>query len=424
MRRAFWLVVAVLVLAALPLVRAEGLLPLAWAEDHYLDLSKTDSSRTTALVDTASPGLVVLPRGWGSVALHPSEMVLVAAGSGFLRGYGFDGSRLVRVPSLDASFPGVLAAAFSSDGRYLAALSSSGELRVWGRASGGSLRQLASLGGFSSATGVESGPGPGFWVVGPSRVALVAFDGSSWREVPSLSVSPGGEAASYYAPRGSLLVLHGSQVRWYGFDGSRYREVASFGASEPGAVGLVQHGLGYGVVVGSRVKAYGLGPSGSLRLPSLDVLLPEEGLGGAVSLWGERDFVVLTRWGARYCAWSGSGWVLDPARSLAGVVGGYVSPAEYRSLVFPAALPVDRVRLEAEYQVPSGCGVVFQVSGDGGSTWTEVVPFENLDVPAGDSLCYRLLLSSSDPGSTPSVDRVRLFQIGRYSVAVRVRLIR
>ncbi|MEW5935213.1 MAG: hypothetical protein AB1816_16675, partial [Bacillota bacterium] len=88
MRRALVLLLAALALAAaLPLVRAQGLPPLVWLEDHYLDLTKTDSLRTTAVVDTSPPGLVVLPREWGRVALHPLEMRLVGVGPGGLRGY-------------------------------------------------------------------------------------------------------------------------------------------------------------------------------------------------------------------------------------------------------------------------------------------------------------------------------------------------
>lgn len=426
MRRVFAVAALVVVLAAaLPLARAEGLPPLIWLEDHYLDLSKTDSSRTTAVVDTSPPGLVVLPREWGRVALHPSELSLVAVAPGQLRGYGFDGSRLVRDPRLDVSFPGVFAAAFSSDGRFLAAVSSSGELRVWGRDSGGVLRRVASLGGFVGTVALEPARGADFWVVASSWARYLGFDGSSWREVGALRLAfSGAVSASWYAPRELLAVLDVGRVRCFGFDGSGFRELPSLGASVPGAVAVAQHGLGYGVVSGRRVLCYGLSPSGAVRLPSLDVTLPEDGYGGAVSLWGGFDFVALTSWGARYLAWSGSGWAPDSARSLPGASGGYRPSAEYRSAVFPAQVPVDRVRLEAEYQVPSGCGLVFQVSTDGGAAWVDVEPFENLDVPPGPSLCYRVLLSTSGPALTPSVDRVRLLQIGRYDVFCRVRLIR
>ncbi|MEW5934664.1 MAG: WD40 repeat domain-containing protein, partial [Bacillota bacterium] len=209
MRRVLVLLVAALVLAAaLPLVRAGGLPPLIWAEDHYLDLSKTDSARTTALVDTSPPGLVVLPREWGRVALHPAEMSLVAVVPGQLRGYGFDGSRLVRDPRLDVSFPGVVAVAFSSDGRFLAAVSSSGEVRVWGRDANGVLRQLASLSGFAGAVALEPARGADFWVVASSSARYLGFDGSSWHEVSAFRLAFSGALwASWYAPRGVLAVV-------------------------------------------------------------------------------------------------------------------------------------------------------------------------------------------------------------------------
>ncbi|MGB9866531.1 MAG: hypothetical protein ACPLPR_01285 [Bacillota bacterium] len=427
MRRALTFLLAALVLAAAPsFVRAQGLPPLIWVEDDYLDFSKTDSLRTTAVVDTVPPGLVVLPREWGRVALHPSEMSLVAAAPDGLRGYGFDGSRLVRDSRLDASFPGVFAAAFSSDGRFLAAVSSSGEVRVWGRDPEGVLRQVASLSGFAGAVALEPAFGADFWVVGSTWARYLGFDGSSWREVGAFRLLlSGAVSGSWYAPRGLLAVLDAGRVRCFGFDGATFREVPAFGVPAEGASGVVQHGIGYGVVVGDRVLCYGFGPEGVVRVPSLDVVLPEACFGGAVSLWGDLDFVVVTDWGARYLAWSGSGWCFDPARSLSGEVwGGYRPSAEYRSVVVASEVPVELVYLEAEYQVPSGCGLVFQVSTDGGFTWTDAVPSEVQEVPSGPSLGYRALLSSPDPAVTPSIDRVTLLQIGRYSLPPKVRLIR
>ncbi|MDI6824690.1 MAG: hypothetical protein QME87_10105 [Bacillota bacterium] len=414
------LALVVVLVVAMPRTLAQG--SLIGVDDHFLSVSGVDQGATTAFVDTASPGLVYLPSSGGAVALRPGTLQLAAVASGGLKGYAWDGTRMVRDVRLDISFPGVVAVAFSSDGGLMAAATSS-QVRFWGFDASGYARTLAALGGFSRIVALEPGRGWDFWVLEPSRAVCLGFDGVSWRPAFSLSLSRG-LSMSWSAARKSLVVLDGDRVRYFGFDGSRFVEVPGCGVSVSGALGVVQHGHGYSVVAGRMALGYALTASGAARVPALDLALPEDGLGGAVSSWGEYDWVAVTSYGARYAAWTGSSWLFDPARTVVGASGGYRDSAELRSVVFPASEPVSRVRLEAEYQVSAKTSLAFEVSTDGGVTWVPVPLAVNTDVPEGSLLCYRVFLATADSSVTPVLDRVRLLQIGYVQGRSRVKLIR
>jgi len=421
-RRA-WLVgvVLVVILAAwfLPARAENGLIAV---DDHFLDLSRVDVGNTTAAVDTAPPGLVYLPRSGDSVALRPGALQYAVVVPGGISGYVWNGTAMARDPQLDVSFPGAVAVAFSEDGGFLAAASSS-EVRVYGFDQAGSPRQVAAVGGFSGVVALEPGPARDFWVAQSNRLVYLGFDGNAWRQVQSVPLTRG-LSASWSGARQSLAVLDGDRVRYFGFDGSSFVEVPSCGAQVAGASGVVQHGHGYSVISGQSAQGYAITASGAVRSPGLDVALPERGFGGAESPWGEYDWAAVTSWGVRYFAWEGSRWVLDGVRSVPGTFGGYRDFAELRSVAFPASEPVRRVRLEAECQVPGGTSLVFEVSTDGGATWTAVPLAENTDVPEGNSLIYRVLFSTSDPALTPVLDRVRALQIKYLNVPAGVKLLR
>lgn len=414
------LALIVLFLVSVPRTLAQG--GLVGVDDHFLDLSRVDQAVTTALVDTAPPGLVYLPSSGDAVALRPGTLQLAAVAQGGVKGYAWDGTRMARDVRLDVSLPGAVAVAFSSDGGLMAAGTSS-QVRVWGFDASGYARTLAALGGFSRVLALEPGRGWDFWVLEPARAVCLGFDGASWRPAFSLSLSRG-LSMSWSIERRSLAVLDGDRVRYFGFGGSGFVEVPACGASVSGASGVVQHGHGYSVVAGRTALGYALTASGAARSPALDLALPEQGFGGAVSPWGPYDWVVQTSYGARYVAWTGSGWLFDPTRTVAGVFGGYRDLTELRSVVFPSSEPVARVRLEAECQIPAGTSLQFEVSTDGGAVWTPVPLGVNTDVSQGSSLCYRALLASSDPSVTPVLDRVRLLQISYVEGPSKVKLIR
>ena len=424
MRRVLIAVLLAAFLAALLLpdraVQEGDLGYLLYVDDHFLSLDKTDRQFTTAAVHTGPPGVVMLPRsGSGDVvALRPGALQLVVVEDNRIRGYSFSGSSMVPDPRLEVAFPGVRAVAWTSDGRFLAAASDS-RVRVWGLDSEGRLRQISqwSLAG-SELVALEGGPGADLWLVEQRKAVRYGFTGSGWAPLAGDSFAlEEGKAASWDSRRQALAVLDGSKVRCFALSASGFVEVLQWEAEVAGACGVAVHGLGYSVIVGRTARSYGYGPAGVVRIPALDLDLGGEGLGAATSPWGEFEWVAVTPWGVRYAGWGGSGWVFDPARSVAGAIGGGViaDHAEFRSVVFPALVPVFKVRLEVEAQVPAGSEVRYEVSTDGGSRWVELVPGVNTLVPEGNAVVYRMLLFRGTSARGPEVDRVVLAQIAyRY----------
>lgn len=419
-----------------------NLLPALWLDDDYLNLDLTDVAATTAAVDTSPPGKVLLPRRAGEVmrdvvALRPGALQVAVVIKDGLQGYAFDGVRMVRDGRLDAALPEACAVSFTSDGCFLVAATRKGQVVFWGFDSAGSLHEVQRLSGFSGVVAVEPAVGWDVWVVSKERARYLGFDGAKWQEVPALALSlSDARSASWHGQRRSLAVLDGGQVRYFAWDGSRFVEVGAFSVRIGSASAVVQHGLGYSVLQDKAALAYGLTEAGAVRCPSLDFTLPEAAQGLAGSPWADRDWVGLTEWGMRYVGWTGTGWAVDPAKSVAGVsvisevpAGRYEETAEYRSRLLDAVFPVFKVRLEAEALVPEWCSVEYFVTTDG-SKWTQVEPGVNAEVPEGMKLGYRIRLATARPElpEGPEVDRVRLLQmVYRYvpvSQAGKVRLIR
>jgi len=416
--------------------------PALWLDDHYLNLDLTDVAATTAAVDTSPPGKVLLPRRAGEVmrdvvALRPGALQVAVVVKDGLQGYAFDGVRMVRDGRLDTALREACAVSFTSDGGFLVAATRKGQVVFWGFDSEGSLHEVQRLSGFSEVVAVEPAVGWDVWVGSKKRAWYLGFDGTKWQEVPALALSLSeARSASWYGQRRSLTVLDGTRVRYFAWEGSRFVEVGAFSTDIGSASAVVQHGLGYSVLQDKTVLAYGLTEAGVVRCPSLDFTFPDAAEGLAGSPWADQDWVGLTGWGMRYVGWTGTGWAVDPARSVAGVsvisevpAGRYEEAAEYRSRLLDAVFPVFKVRLEAEAFVPRWCSVEYFVTTDG-SNWTQVEPGVSTEVPEGMKLGYRIRLATARPElpKGPEVDRVRLLQIAyRYlpvSQAGKVRLVR
>lgn len=437
-----WLVVPCVVLAPLGMViksrmagaewGTSGLPPALWLDDHYLNLDLTDAVATSAAVDTSPPGKVLPPRHVEDVvALRPDALQVAVVVSNGLRGYVFDGTKMVRDTRLDVALDGACAVSFTSDGAYVVVATSGGQVVFWGFDSRGFLHEVQRLSGFPGVVAMEPALGRDVWVVSKDRARYLGFDGNRWQEVTVLGLSLSeAKSASWHGGRRSLAILDGTRVRYFGWDESRFAELAAFSANVGGASAVVQHGLGYSVLQGRIVLGYGLTAQDVVRCPSLDFTLPEVGESLAGSPWGELEWAGLTRWGMRYVGWTGAQWVVDPARSVEGVSAArYAEQAEYRSVLLDAGFPVFKVRLEVEATIPPWCSVEYFVTTDG-ANWVPVEPGMNVEVPEGMKLGYWMRLVTSRPEHVqgPEIDRVKLLQIVyRYVPVIRggkVRLIR
>lgn len=402
--------------------------PLVVFSDHFVSLSWTNVGLTTAEVDTSGTGIVRLPRKAtaAAVSLRPGRKSLVVQGQDTVTGFSFDGTAMRADPGLTFDFPSVVSVAFNSDGGLLFAASGS-EVRIYGFDPSGRAVELpwARISGLNGVLAVEAGPGKDVWVLTRGAATLYSWDGSGYRQRTAIALSQG-KAFSFNEPRNSLAVLDGDRVRYFAFNGSAYVEVPCLGNTIPGAtsVAQVRGGGGYRVQAGNSTVYVGLAGNGVVQYAGLADVPGGDVAAIAESPWGDYDYVAMTSVGILYRAFNGAGYRTNAALSVTGaMVGtspGYSGSAVFVSPVIPATIPIGKVRIVANQSVPGGTATEYEVSTDGGSTWTPVVPGVNTLVPLGSQLVYRITLSTIDPRVTPEVDEVTVLQIVTQTLTARV----
>lgn len=395
--------------------------------DHFTNLAWTNAGRTSAEVDTGGTGIVRLPRKAtaASVSLRPGRMSLAVKGQDQVLGYSFDGTAMRPDPGLTFDFPLVGSVAFGSDGGLLFAASGS-EVRIYGFNPSGQAVELpwARISGLSGVLAVEAGPGKDVWVLTPGAATLYSWDGSSYRQRTAIALSQG-KAFSFNEPRNSLVAVDGDMVRYFAFNGTAYSEVPYLGISIPGAssVAQVRGGGGYRVQAGNSTVYIGLTGNGVVQYAGLADVPGGDVAAIAESPWGDFDYVAVTATGIQYRAFDGAGYRTNGALSVTGAMAGtspgYSDSAVFVSAVIPASIPVGKVRIVANESVPGGTATRYEVSTDGGSTWTPVAPGVNTPVPLGSQLVYRITLSTTDSRATPEVDEVTVLQIVTQTLTAR-----
>lgn len=93
-------------------------------------------------------------------------------------------------------------------------------------------------------------------------------------------------------------------------------------------------------------------------------------------------------------------------------VPGYQSDKYVYSTVQTSGSPVTNVTLTANEVTPLGTGITYEVSTDGGTSWTAVTNGVNTIVPSGTNLVFRAFLESTDAAFTP--------ELLDYSIATNV----
>lgn len=445
MRKAWALAVAVTLVAGALLTPVSGTRAAPSAlvfSDHFTSLTWANAGRTSAEVDTSGTGIVRLPRKTTavsvSVSLRPGRTSLVVKGQDQVMGYSFDGTAMRTDPGLTFDFPSVVSVAFSSDGGLLFAASGS-EVRTHAFDPSGRAVELPSarISGLSGVLAVEAGPGQDVWVLTQGAAMLYSWDGSGYRQRTTIALSQG-KSFSFNESRDSLVVVDGDTVRYFAFNGSAYVEVPDLGATIPGAssVAQIRGGGGYRVQTGNSTVYVGLTGNGVVQYAGLADVPGGDVAAIAESPWGDFDYVAVTATGIQYRSFDSSEYRTNTALSVTGAMAGtspgYSDSAVFVSAVIPATIPVGKVRIVANQSLPGGTAAVYEVSTDGGSTWTPVVPNVNTLVPPGSELVYRITLSTSDRLVTPVVDEVTVLQIvtqtltarAAWGRAVHVRLIK
>lgn len=381
-------------------------------EDHFLDLSWTDTTQTTAGVDTTAPGYVFykIPGGTPFALRPPEANEIAAVVQDAVKIFRFNGAGMTEAATL--LLPGAWAVAYTSAGDYLGVLAS-GFLHIYGPAQDGSYREVASI-PVTGATAVSPFFENGFLVLTSDRLLCYAWNGSSWSEYAPGEIAgiAQGKVVAFCSQDSSLAVLIGETIRYYRWDGTGFREIASVQVAGAKSVAVEPGGLR--VLTSSGTVFYDTSQGQPIGFSALNDSTPGSAI--ASSPGREHDFAILTDTGIAYRGFGGSSFQTVASLSVAGSFGEGSGTGEsggqvFVSKVITARQLFSRVRLEADQTVPAGASVKYEVSTDGGVTYTEVPLEQNTAVPPGYEIVYRITLQKGN-NDVPRVDRVRLLQIG------------
>ncbi|MEW6048261.1 MAG: hypothetical protein AB1609_17595 [Bacillota bacterium] len=408
---------ALAVCLVFPAVARAG--PLA-IQEEYVDAGGVDLAGTDARLIPGFPGLVELPLEPSSVAADRHELVVCT--SGRLRVWLHRPEGLLKV--LDSALPSA-GAACSAGGKLYIARQDGFSVYLAGP------RGLSPAGpgvsGLSGVTGVAVGHAGRVYVACRDRVRCFAPAVGSYVELPSGGLAVAGVTAISADPAsGAVVVATGRRVRYFVPAGERLAEVP-WGCELPAPVdglALSPGGKEYRVLAGGELRTYRVAGGGA-ALPCSAQPLGR----GALRVGDSGDAVpVLCSSGVRGHL-RGSGDVV-PVPALS---DGSFRVARYRwramllSREFVTGYPVNKVLVAPVFAaLPEGSSVSWEVSTDGGASWTPVVPGRDTPVPPGAHVRYRALIEGPgpEPEETPSLDRLGLVELWTVTRPVPVRLIR
>ena len=421
-----------------------------WFQDTYTDTTAVDVPATSALVDTAGTGTVTLPFGPVSLSFDPAGTYALVSTLDGIFAFVYDGQSVVPVTTWNlGSIAGTAGVSWIDGGSAFAAATTS-EVAVYGLVPNADYTAVrVAAASFTGALGLAPGP-----AALPSAVLVATAGGATILAAQGAALVPvSGGPAGLSGNLGVAATVDGSvaatwqrgAVQLWVWDGSAYAAASSWDpptlTGQQGAVvgvaffpGSTGQGGGYWVLTaGGDVLAYAYGATGAVPVPGLSTTVPTAPDAPAAIGTGwpsAPDSVgVLYATGWRYedpvaGAAGVFGW--DAARSLTGQDWAVYEPAAVlQSTVLPVNHSVDEVRVEdadcaagktppactGMATLPPGTAVSYAVSTDGCLTWTPTPLVTNVTVPAGDRLCYRLTLATSNPAVTPVVDVTNLYEI-------------
>lgn len=409
-------------------------------EDHFLTTAKTDMSKTTATVDTNSPGYVTISQAGGAVSfsLNPTQREMAVAVKDKLLLFEFTGSKMVQKAGL--ALPKVKAVSYSSTGNFLGVVADN-RIHIYGFTGQRTLVEVFNE-NVSEADAITGFFNDSFLVLTPQKTVCFGKNSMGWIRYPPGELDGLSKACdiSFSLEDSGLAILEGEVVRYYRWNGTEFRPMDAVRVNKACAVFSEAAGVR---ALGASGSFYYATDKGNLRsFTGLD----DAAKGFAImrSPWGMHDYALLTAQGVEYRGWTASGFRAVPEYSIVGTssngligagdgsgsgsggaggndagksgddgAGGNAAGSGekvYVSKVIPATEPCSEVRLEADQEVPAGASVKYEVSTDGGATFKEVPLDQNVEVNPGKKVVYRIILTAQS--SPPKVDRVRLLQIG------------
>ena len=395
-----------------------------WFQDSYRTTAYVAANAASAIVDTAGTGTVYLPPLSGdALAYAPpyvgADIVEVATATG-VRGWGFNGSAMVREPFLNIPVANPSGIAFLGPpppgdpalGVRVAVATAAGiTVYAWNGATwAGALAVPA-----SGVIGVAAGARGGMVAATTTSFTLYSPAGTAVTAVTGLSGIRGVTAS---ASGGLVGVWTASAVSFYAWDGAAYVPLPSWTEPPPSGgtilgAALFANGTGYWVATPTQVIAYGWDGAGLAPLSAwASSAIPATPVAVAAG-WGAGSVALLSPSGIHYLDPYGGSMGSDTARSVLGRTWPvFATSGVLQSTVLPVGQPVDEVKMvDTLAALPSGAAVTYRVSTDGGTSWTDVPPDTPTTVPAGESLVYQAVLSTTNQAATPILDTTNLYQI-------------
>jgi len=431
-RRRFTALLVGVLIAALLCLPGSGVLAAGmknaspyWFEDSYRTTSYVDLPSTSAIVNTAGTGTVHLPAlspdnlAFAPPSVH-ADVLEVGTASG-VQGWGWNGTTPVRETFLDVSVTDPRGVAFLPPASQLGvrlAVATSTAVTVYGWtgqqwAQAVSISATGTVGIAAGANGgVLAATADGFVLYGPTGVQQSQITGLSG--IVGISSAGGG---------GIVAVWSAAVASFYGWDGSSYQPLPWWSESTPSggtllSVALFHGGTGYWLVTPTQAVAYGWsGTLGMAPLSQWDIAsggLPATAVAASPG-WGVGSLAVLHGSGIDYYdAQGGATLTQNSAISIVGQSWSVFAPsAVLQSTLLPGLTHnVDEVKMvDSMSALPSGTALAYQVSTDDGTSWTDVPPMTPTDVPSGDELVYRAVLSTTDQAETPVLDSTNVYEI-------------
>lgn len=385
--------------------------------EHFLATADIDLPRTTACVDTAAPGTLTLCAPGAHAAVDPASSRYVLAGGSAVKHFAFDGAAMRDVTAARGpAASGAVDADWAADGRLVLA-SATGFTDSAPDATGKLVPVPgAAVTGLAEIVGVAAAPGRRWLLDASGRVSAWAWTGSAYARRPAWDLSLPGATGVRVSRDGACLAarLDTGAVRLFAWTGGGWRErpeTAPPAGVRALDVAFFPEASGYRTLsAGGRLRAWGFSGAGVAEIPSLAIAVA-----GATTLapgFAGKDALAVTPSRAAYVGVSG-----DASREVAGHgasaagLGGYASPGVAASRAFALDHDVDMVALEVAQVLPAGTAAAWEVSTDGGATWTAVAPSTPTPVPPGPALAWRATLATSNPAAAPSVDRVDVHEL-------------
>lgn len=394
--------------------------------DSFDSTALVDSGHTTARVDT-SRGLVELKKRGAASAIslvpgQPYQYAVVTKDG--VRFFTLDAATGAMSENPALSVPGITDAVgvVVNEGLSMWVLTETELRRYDFDGSGMSLNPVLTVTGLADVLSVSASPaGDSVMVLsrsgaGTGAVTYFQQGPDGMVAVPALSTDTGmADPVGACLVPGSpdLLAASKSEVRYYSFDGQGYAQNPSLSAAGlSGAVSVsAPSASSYAVIEDSRVSYY-LSQGGGVQRADALSTGPIDSPAAVAARPDAYEYAVLTGAGeVRYYTFdqSSGGMRENPALFVSGLdlTLDYVSPGEYRSRAVSGG-PYSEVRLTAEQDLPAGTSVTWEVSTDGGASFTAVTPGVWATVPRGSSFVVRAVLATSDRKVTPQVMRVVL----------------